>query len=42
MIKEEISVLEKISKFSKEKAREQIMKRVEEEIKRQEYQLYRK
>ena len=32
MIKEEISVLEKISKFSKEKAREQIMKRVEEEM----------
>ena len=32
MIKEEIAVLEKISKFSKEKAREQIMKRVEEEM----------
>ena len=32
MIKEEIANLEKIAKFSKEKAREQIMKRVEEEM----------
>ena len=32
MIKEEITILEKIAKFSKEKAREQIMKRVEEEM----------
>ena len=32
LIKEEITILEKISKFSKEKAREQIMKRVEEEM----------
>ncbi|MBE6161541.1 MAG: ribonuclease Y [Firmicutes bacterium] len=32
LIKEEITILEKIAKFSKEKAREQIMKRVEEEM----------